>query len=78
MTLPLVVGYFKMNSAKRINLLLGSPRLSVWQRDYYEHIIRNDDEHNRIHLYIEANVDNWQIDAENPTSRGGSKCCTAV
>lgn len=66
MTLPLVVGYFKMNSAKRINKILNSEGIPVWQRNYYEHIIRNDEEYNRIHLYIEANVDNWVNDEENP------------
>jgi len=59
MTLPLVVGYFKMNSAKRINLLRGLDGLPVWQRNYYEHIIRNEAEYNRIHRYIEANASNW-------------------
>ena len=38
----------------------------VWQRNYYEHIIRNDDEHKRIHFYIESNPQNWITDAENP------------
>lgn len=66
MTIPLVVGYFKMNAAKRINEILGSQGIPVWQRNYYGHIIRDDEEHNRIHLYIEANVDNWVIDEENP------------
>jgi len=66
MTLPLVVGYFKMNTAKRINELLGSQGIPVWQRNYYEHIIRGDEEYNRIHLYIEANVYNWLNDEENP------------
>jgi putative transposase len=66
MTLPLVVGYFKMNSAKQINKLLNSTGVPVWQRNYYEHIIRNDDEHNCIHFYIESNIDNWSTDDENP------------
>jgi putative transposase len=65
MTLPLVIGYFKMNTAKRINEILGSPGIPVWQRNYYEHIIRDEEEYNRIHLYIEANVDNWATDEEN-------------
>jgi REP element-mobilizing transposase RayT len=66
MTLPLVMGYFKMNSAKQANKLLNSSGIPIWQRNYYEHIIRNDDEHNRIHLYIESNIDNWDDDDENP------------
>ena len=66
MTLPLVVGYFKMNTAKRINSLLGSSGIPIWQRNYFEHIIRDEAEHQRIHLYIEANVENWLWDDENP------------
>jgi putative transposase len=38
----------------------------LWQRNYYEHIIRNADEANRIHLYIEANPAQWEDDDENP------------
>ena len=37
-----------------------------WQRNYYEHIIRNDDELNRIRAYIEANPAQWAYDRENP------------
>jgi putative transposase len=66
MTLPLALGYFKMNSAKQINKLLNSSGTPIWQRNYYEHVIRNDDEHNRIHFYIESNIDNWSTDDENP------------
>jgi putative transposase len=66
MTLPLVVGYFKMNTAKRINELLYSQGIPVWQRNYYEHIIRDDEDHNRIQFYIESNIDNWAMDDENP------------
>ena len=65
MTLPLVVGYFKMNSAKSINKILGAEGIPVWQRNYYEHIIRDDEEYNRIHRYIEANIGNWVNDEEN-------------
>jgi REP element-mobilizing transposase RayT len=70
MTLPLVVGYFKMNSAKRINLLLDSSGIPVWQRNYYEYIIRDDEEHNRIYNYIEVNAENWEMDEENPFRSG--------
>jgi putative transposase len=66
MTLPLVIGYFKMNSARRINEILRSPGVPVWQRNYYEHIIHDDDELQSIHLYIKTNVDNWVTDDENP------------
>ncbi len=61
-----IVRAFKSFSARRINELRKTQGIPVWQRNYYEHIIRNDDEHNRIHLYIEANIDNWSTDDENP------------
>ena len=61
-----IVRAFKSFSARRINELRKTQGVPVWQRNYYEHIIRNSDEHNRIHLYIGSNIDNWITDDENP------------
>jgi REP element-mobilizing transposase RayT len=41
----------------------------LWQRDYYEHIIRNEREMNAIRAYIEMNPVQWQADRENPANR---------
>jgi len=38
----------------------------LWQRNYYEHIIRNDRGLERIRSYIEANPSRWTDDTENP------------
>ncbi len=38
----------------------------IWQRNYYEHIIRNDTELNRIRQYIIENPLKWGFDSENP------------
>ena len=38
----------------------------VWQRNYYERIVRNDDELNRIREYIVGNPTQWESDRENP------------
>ena len=35
-----IVGYFKMNTAKEINMVRGTPGTPFWQRGYYEHVIR--------------------------------------
>lgn len=35
---------------------------SVWQRNYWEHIIRDDEDLNRIREYIINNQLNWEID----------------
>ncbi|MEK7369016.1 MAG: transposase [Planctomycetota bacterium] len=37
----------------------------VWQRNYYEHIIRSEDELNSIREYILSNPLQWQFDREN-------------
>jgi REP element-mobilizing transposase RayT len=38
----------------------------LWQRNYYEHVIRNEDELNHIRQYIAENPTNWRKDKENP------------
>jgi REP element-mobilizing transposase RayT len=42
---------------------------NVWQRNYYEHIIRNDKSLQRIREYIEINPLRWETDRENPGRR---------
>lgn len=64
--LPEIVRAFKSFSARRINRLRRTNGIPVWQRNYYEHIIRNDDDHDRIHRYIESNPSMWTDDDENP------------
>ncbi len=65
MLLPLVMGYFKMNSAKRINILLNSSGVPIWQRNYYERIVRNGPAYNSIRQYIRSNPTSWNKDKEN-------------
>jgi len=43
----------------------------IWQRNYYEHIIRNDNEFNRIREYIANNPMQWELDRENPNMKNG-------
>jgi putative transposase len=50
-------------------------RRRLWQRNYHEHIIRNDGALNRIRQYIAENPANWASDPENPQagpSNGGN------
>ena len=37
-----------------------------WQRNYYEHVIRKEDELNKIREYIQNNPQRWHLDRENP------------
>ena len=69
MLLPKVIGYFKMNSAKIINQKISSSGTSLWQRNYYEHIIRNESELDRIREYIVNNPIKWTLDYDNPDSK---------
>jgi REP element-mobilizing transposase RayT len=46
-------------------LLNQTPGAALWQRNYYEHIIRNDDDLRRIRAYICNNPLRWTIDREN-------------
>jgi len=63
-----IVGSFKSAATKRINHHRGTPGAPVWQRNYYEHIIRDDESLNLIRNYIADNPLRWQIDAENPNT----------
>jgi len=69
MLLSKIVGRFKMNSAKQINQMRNTLGISVWQRNYYEHIIRNDKSLENIRNYIINNPAKWQDDDYNLTNR---------
>lgn len=64
MVLPKVIGYFKMNAAKAINLHQRRPGAPVWQRDYFERIMRGETELNDTRLYIRDNPRRWQYDQD--------------
>lgn len=69
-TLGQVVAYFKYQSAKAINLLRNNPGGPVWQRNYYEHIVRDEQELYAIREYIRYNPLKWDEDEENPNMKG--------
>ena len=61
-----LVGAFKTVSTKRINIVRGTVGDVLWQRNYYERVIRDDRELNLIREYIEGNPAKWETDEENP------------
>jgi REP element-mobilizing transposase RayT len=61
-----IVRAFKSFSARRINALQASHGTPVWQRNYYEHIIRNNEDYLAKSNYILDNPLNWEKDDENP------------
>ena len=54
-SLPTIIRSLKSAATKRINDLRGIKRLVVWQRNYYEHIIRSEESLSRIGKYIDEN-----------------------
>jgi len=52
----------------RINKLCGSLGKSSWQKSFYERIVRNEFELERIQEYILYNPDKWVEDCDNPAS----------
>ena len=64
--LPEIVRAFKTFSARRINQMRNTPGVPVWQRNYYEHVIRNEEDLEDIRQYIVGNPAQWPEDVENP------------
>jgi putative transposase len=63
-SIPTIMRAFKSASTKRINEMRNTPGTSSWQRNYYEHVIRTDEELNAIREYILANPANWTTDED--------------
>ncbi len=58
-TLPMVVQRFKSFTTHQHGGML-------WQRNYFEHIVRDDHDLGRIREYIDSNPTRWTMDRENP------------
>jgi REP element-mobilizing transposase RayT len=63
-SLGAIVGSFKATVTRCIGRELNAT--GIWQRNYYEHVIRDHEDWDRIHRYIEANPSLWAKDEENP------------
>ncbi len=61
-----IVGSYKSAVTRQINELRGTLGARLWQRNYYERIIRSDAELNRIREYIVQNPATWDTDELNP------------
>lgn len=61
-SLSTIIGAFKAAVTRHINRLPDSPDHPIWQRNFYEHIIRNEADLNRIREYIIYNPARWETD----------------
>jgi REP element-mobilizing transposase RayT len=64
--IPEIVRQLKTFSARHINKIRNSPGDRVWQRNYYERIIRNEREYLNVVKYIIENPLKWDSDKNNP------------
>ena len=67
-TLGQIVAFLKYESTKRINAKAGTVGARVWQRNYYERVIRNEAELALARQYIATNPLRWEQDHENPAN----------
>lgn len=67
-SLSTIIGSFKSAITKQINQIRNTPGHPVWQRNYYEHIIRSEEKMDRIREYIAKNPMKWTEDENNPSN----------
>jgi len=65
-SIPTIIRSYKSSVSYRINLMRVTEGVPVWQRNYYEHIIRNEKDLQNKTDYIESNPMLWDDDENNP------------
>lgn len=63
-----IVAGFKSAATKRINTLRDNPGCPVWQRNYYDRVIRSEKDLANIRQYIVDNPAKWDLDENNPVN----------
>jgi len=61
-TMGTIIGWYKYQVSTHINLAKGTAGQRVFQRSYYDHVIRNQQDYNEIWQYIDSNPAKWQED----------------
>lgn len=57
-----IVGRMKSYTTKRYNQILHTENKALWQRSFYDHIIRDENEYLKVWQYIDTNPLKWQED----------------
>ena len=65
-SIPTIIRLFKSACTIQINAFRNMPRFPVWQRGYYEHVIRDERELEKTREYIVNNPLKWDLDRFNP------------
>ena len=61
-----IMAHFKYQSTKHINQHHNTPGTRIWQRNYHDHIIRDDPDLQRLRQYIQDNPMKWELDQLHP------------
>jgi len=67
-SIPTIIRGIKSSVTQRINHLRGTHGQPVWQRNYYEHVIRNEIDLEEIREYIQDNPLKWLEDENHPAN----------
>jgi REP element-mobilizing transposase RayT len=67
-TLSNIIGAFKTTAATGINKLRGQIGAPVWQKSFYDRIVRNEQDLELIYRYILHNPIKWEEDRDNPVA----------
>ena len=58
-SLGTIIRSYKSAATREVNILRKSPGSKLWQSNYYEHIIRNEKDLDRVRKYIKMNPLKW-------------------
>ena len=64
-SIPTIIRSYKSSVTQLGRSAYGFHSNPIWQKNYFEHVIRNNDEWERIRLYVQENPLNWESDEEN-------------
>lgn len=62
-SLSTIVRAFKASVTRQINRMPNRPDHPIWQRNYYDHVIRDEPDLNRIREYVQSNPARWEMDS---------------
>ena len=65
-SIPTIVRAYKAAVTRQAAMRRDIYISEVWQRNYYEHVVRTEREKEQIYAYIVSNPDQWDSDDENP------------
>ncbi len=62
-SIPTIIGAFKGAVTRQINQFADAPEHSIWQRNYYQHVIRDEMSLSEIREYVLYNPASWDADS---------------